>query len=677
MQGDFFGGNKRHQGVRILVCQAVEEKFMHDEDIFVDGQHEYLRAMTYSASLDFVSKICKRFKRADIIFGSEKTVSRQFWRYVGASKPPEHRAMEYQEDAARLGEEIVGFVRQDPSLFERVERGEIRFLVNRGQLSHDKTFIMTGGPAPDKVLQGSSNMSTSGFCSNVESGQLFIGSKVALESALTAFNKAVEHCAPISVSAFRETESEGVAAAVIRDIFSPSPDGGVVTFHEAKSQETPRLTVRILQAPDPKNRVMPDGHKAKQTQAGLVVTVAAATKATETLPAIIKTKREEGPLRVDVSRNGKEIRLGGECWSSSGNHVIHPKVAAHSARKMLAFLDNFSNFPQATKETPFDLWCALTWFFSTPFLKVMRNRAREIGQDVWSYPNHFILLGPSNLGKTTFSKVAMLNMYGHEHIVSRMGKKNERQWVRSEIGSFPYVMDDILGSDLKRETLYPDMVKSEQHTDLAPTFSSTNGDAVGVAPDVRKRAITLWLPFSPIPEDRRNGHLASDAKEAKGEVFRYWHARHSEKISGLSDEMASRGESLPDLFLEVSRSLSEDLKQLCPDFSDRKWLRGISSKDMKRLHLRPFTHELQRWISRNQNKADLVFHGGKSELIMDVRGDKRATDFFANMGPEAARIHTPTSDLAYDVDILEKDYGIIVRRGKTIMGMRKGEITIT
>lgn len=676
MQKDLFGNTPTFANLRILKCQAVEPLAMTEADLFETG-HRRLRVLTYSASLPFLEAIAPRFAEIDVILGSEKVVSRQFAELAGHTRSQEQRGADAETDLGALGAHVSNYVKRHDALFRRVMDGSLRIYVNKGTMSHDKVFIMSDGDKPHRVFQGSANMTLGGFLHNLESGVLFCGDEVAFRDAVSRFEGVLGNCAKLSTVLFEDKTSETVPKAVIEDIFEEIGANATVYFQQADVGD-PDITMRILRMPEVTVKTERGERTTKVTKDGIYISRKAMNRTVETLPALAKQPLEEGTIEVESLRGGREIRVAKDLWSAGGEFTDNAKMAQNDAKKLLAFLDNYTNFPYAKPEAPLDFWCAMIWFFSTPFIPHMRARMRANGLGVWKYPNHFIMLGGHNLGKTTFSEIALKTLYGHAALTSQMGKKAYRQAVRSQIGVYPYVMDDVKNSDFKSAHMFPDMVKSELHEDLAPTFTSSNGDAVGVPPDVRKRAMTIWLPFSPIPEERRNDQLAAAAKTIRGDLFRYWHSRHAESIAALQDDINPRvGETRsPDLLFEVGRSLTREVNALCPEFASRPWLRAPSTREMTYLCFRPFVDTLKRFIRESPDKVVLAEGDHGMELRLDPSDNKRTQDFFKSMSPDSAVIASPMNTIIYSVDVLREDYGITVTLDRGWTGMGKGKIIV-
>lgn len=62
--------------------------------------------------------------------------------------------------------------------------------------------------------------------------------------------------------------------------------------------------------------------------------------------------------------------------------------------------------------------------------------------------------------------------------------------------------------------------------------------------------------------------------------------------------------------------------------------------------------------------------------VNDSVWDKNSHDYFSTMSPQDAIIRSPTGAIIYDAAILRDRYGICAVRERTMMGMKKGVVTL-
>ena len=111
---------------------------------------DHLHAITFSSGINFIYSLLSMFKTADVIFGCEGIMSYSL-----------HEILAYQN---KLIERIrVAQSKSKIDLLEKIDCGNVRFRVARGQLSHEKIYLLSSESGKKRVIIGSANMSYNAF----------------------------------------------------------------------------------------------------------------------------------------------------------------------------------------------------------------------------------------------------------------------------------------------------------------------------------------------------------------------------------------------------------------------------------------------------------------------------------------------------------------------------------
>lgn len=109
-----------------------------------------LHAITFSSGVQFVFRLLEMFQKAEIIFGCETVMSYSL-----------QEIMAYQSKLLeRLRDNMPT---AENNFLNRIDAGEVRLFVARGQLSHEKIYLLSAADGRKRVIMGSANMSYNAF----------------------------------------------------------------------------------------------------------------------------------------------------------------------------------------------------------------------------------------------------------------------------------------------------------------------------------------------------------------------------------------------------------------------------------------------------------------------------------------------------------------------------------
>lgn len=132
------------------------------EDLFAG--YTSLKAITFSSSVEMLLRLAERLDDVEIVFGSERILSKE---HVALAQASQTIAAYGFEDALidhkALVEALSRFLgRAGRQLLDRVVAGSLRFRLLRGRPSHEKLYLLSG-PSGSRVLTGSANLGRAAF----------------------------------------------------------------------------------------------------------------------------------------------------------------------------------------------------------------------------------------------------------------------------------------------------------------------------------------------------------------------------------------------------------------------------------------------------------------------------------------------------------------------------------
>ena len=128
-----------------------------------DGFTE-LQAITFSSSLEMLLRLTERLDTMEIVFGSERILSREHLALAQASQAIQaYGFADALVDHKVLVETLARLLgRSGARLLDRVADGTLRFRLLRGRPSHEKLYLLSG-PSGHRVVTGSANLSLAAF----------------------------------------------------------------------------------------------------------------------------------------------------------------------------------------------------------------------------------------------------------------------------------------------------------------------------------------------------------------------------------------------------------------------------------------------------------------------------------------------------------------------------------
>lgn len=132
------------------------------EELF--SGHNNLKAITFSSSIEFLLRLAERFNDLEVVFGSERILSREHLALTQASQAVQaYGFTDALADQKALTEALSRHLGQlGQNMLERVTAGTLRFRLVRGRPSHEKLYLLAGS-AGHRVVTGSLNLSMAAF----------------------------------------------------------------------------------------------------------------------------------------------------------------------------------------------------------------------------------------------------------------------------------------------------------------------------------------------------------------------------------------------------------------------------------------------------------------------------------------------------------------------------------
>lgn len=477
-----------------------------------------LKAITYSSSVPALLAIADLFEDMEVLFGSERVLTRELEALEAATAAGGHRFVDAVADQKAAIERLLrpALRKGGQPLLRRVRDGSLRFSVLRRAPSHEKLYLLDGGGDARRVVVGSANLSLSALTGK-------------LRETFVAFDDP-EAYAAFSEYAAREAET---ADPVRPDLLVLAAEAGAADLAGRAARATD-AAVEVASLPVPMDRVP----AVRSLEAGLVVVeqprkIVVAAPGAEALREAGRIGAELREMTFDRDRKGATVvtaqgflrawrtlaskpvvresdrvhsaaidlgaglvTLDGDVW-----HEIGRAVGAGEARRDAGLLDaymrSFAGFYGDAAVIQRGYWALAAWLYAAPFAPLLRAAATRHDGETFRYPVVGLVYGQSHGGKSHLSRVLARSMFGiHKELPGREFTTARALGFRDRMASIPLIVDDL--NNRKMTEHLPDLVKADRDfaERYAPILISTNKDVQAVQPELRKRMVVVHVAGS-------------------------------------------------------------------------------------------------------------------------------------------------------------------------------------
>ena len=425
-----------------------------------------LHAITFSSGVKFVFRLLEMFQKAEIIFGCEAVMSYSL-----------QEIMAYQSKLLeRLRDNMSA---AEDNFLNRIDAGEVRLFVARGQLSHEKIYLLSAADGRKRVIMGSANMSYNAFNGKQRENICYMDEEAA-------YNWYYDLFVSLRENSTDEISHSALAVADLADNIDELPVSGTIKVQRALVIEpvldTHKLANNLtpmLPKPDKKNgrlKVIPE----------MIITLKKTVQA-ENIRA--KEQRSEYPqLLVDVS--------GGKVLLNDTELNLQPSAEdlAKDIQLFLRYMDGYSRFHGDYESMQYRYFEFANWFFCSPFMAVMRDMAARFDQNRLPYPVFGLVYGQSKAGKTSFLETLLKMMIGQKpKIAAQEFTRSSIEKLKRTVQGAPIIVDDMVMERFRNhaiETIKTDDFGVAEHLiNYSAVVISANEDVKAVAPEVIRRTV--------------------------------------------------------------------------------------------------------------------------------------------------------------------------------------------
>ena len=521
----------------VVHVEFVEGLRLSWQELF-DG-YDTLCAITYSSDIGFMTKLIEKFNEAEIIFGFSEILS--------------YTLQEIFAYQMKTVERINDTSKNKNALLQRIDNQTLRLWVTRGQISHEKLYLLKGGDKR-RVIIGSANMSAQAFSGRQREKICYMDGAGAYNWYYDSFEDLKEH------SSDEISKKTLMIDGDVQNI-DTLPIAETVMVKKAlviEPQQVHDETRFVMDVRSLAGKMAPSMPKTDKLGKILLMPehIKQTTRRIESARAQEKELRAEFPqLIIDVERqsvslNGRELDLR----PSS-------KDVAHDTRLFLEYMNGYEKLHGDTQLLQKRYFEFAVWFFASPFMAQMRHVALVCNQQLFPYPVFGLLYGQSKAGKTSFLETLLKMMIGQK------SKINAAEFTRSSIDKLkrvvsgvPIIVDDLTSSRFLEhaiETIKNDEFgRVENMTHYPAVVISANEDIKAVAQEITRRTVICRVRAGlKNTEIMKNNLVTRVQKQIGTAFFREYTRRMLERIPDMMNQLKSDDDAGSPDILSVSSEI--------------------------------------------------------------------------------------------------------------------------
>ncbi len=505
--------------------------------------YDTLYAITYSSGTEFIYQLLKLFQNAEIIFGCEAVLSGSV-----------QEIMAYQCRMVERLRDTAGKMKVD--LVSRIDNGTLHMYVARDTLSHEKIYLLSAKDGRKRVIMGSANMSFSAFGAKQRENICYMDDDRAYDWYLDCYQTLRSNSTDeIGRESLLYADSgENLEQLPIAKTIRTQKAIVIQPTQEKKEEVQFALDVKNLAAkfasfvpkPDKKGKVQLSPEKIKTIR----------RKAVEDNERERELRKEYPQLEIDPEN--KTVRLNGKLLD-----LEPPKAEIQNdVRLFLKYMNGYEKFHGDVSGMQRRYYEFANWFFCSPFMACMRDRAIRYNQNLLPYPVYGLVYGQSKAGKTSFLETLLKMMIGQKTKISAPDfTRSSIEGLKRTVRGAPIIVDDLTNARFNQHAIETikndDFGVAERLTHYPAVVISANEDVKAVAPEVIRRTVICRVQAGLTNTEVMSSNIVRPVQRDIGTAFyREYLRRMLESIDGLLEEMEDEAsEKAPDILARSSEIL--------------------------------------------------------------------------------------------------------------------------
>lgn len=434
-----------------------------------------LYAITYSSGMRFINDLLQKFAYAEIIFGFDEVISFNL-----------QEIMAYQLKTIERLKVVSSQTKTD--LLARIENSSLKMYVARQKLSHEKLYLLEAEDGRKRVIMGSANMSRAAFSGRQRENICYIDGERAFDWYKRSFDQ------------LKEMSSDDISVTALK-----LADDGDNT-HEIPVMQTVKVRKAMV--------IEPDTEMKEEIRFGLDVKKLTSKFASYMPKADKKGKILLSPEEVlHTRRRVADANIREKEWRSEYPQMVIEISAAevylndrlldlnptteeikNDVDLFLDYMAGYEKFHGDVVGMQYKYYAFANWFFTTPFMAVMRNMAVKYNQPLLPYPVFGLVYGKSKAGKTSFLETLLKMMIGQKTKMAAPDfTRSTINELKNRVKGAPIIVDDLTQTRFSQHAIETikndDFGVADNNINYPAVVISANEDVRAVSPEVIRRTV--------------------------------------------------------------------------------------------------------------------------------------------------------------------------------------------
>jgi NgoFVII restriction endonuclease. len=558
------GTYKKSNTIDVVKLQYLGAETIGWKDLFSGFNKLY--AITYSSGIGFICELLKNFDYAEIIFGCDEVMTYSI-----------QEVMAYQDKTLEKLRDTSSKFKVD--LNSKIDDGTLKMFVAREKLSHEKIYILEAEDGRKRVVMGSANMSYTAFSGMQRENICYLDGDEAYEWYINCFSELKESSTDnISVSALSVADcADNITELPVMQTIKVRKALVIETNNNLKEDVKFILDVKKLSTAltpfvpkaDKKGKIILSPEKVIHTRR--LISDAAAQE---------KEIRSEYPqLVVDVY--GNNVTLNDMILDlNPSDEEIKNDISL-----FLEYMDGYNRFHGDVSGMQNKYYTFANWFFSSPFMAIMRNMAFKCSQNILPYPVFGLVYGQSKAGKTSFLMTLLQMMIGQKPRISAPDfTRSNIDNLKRTVNGAPIIVDDLTNNRFVQHAI--ETIKNEDFgiSDgliyYPAVVISANEDVKAVSQEITRRTIICHVEAGLTNTETMQSGIVKKVQKNIGTAFyRKYLSIMLDKVPELIEDMKNEDNICAPDILSVSSQVLYELINTYYENSIPEYVRCLSLDD--------------------------------------------------------------------------------------------------
>ena len=609
--------------------------------------YESLYAITFSSGLGFINELLDQFAYAEVIFGSEQTLSRGLKDILAFQ--------EHLIETIRSGEKGI-----KEKMITRIREKTARFYVAEKVMSHEKIYLLSGGDGRKRVVFGSANMSFNAFSGKQRENISFIEGDRAYDYYFEVYEG-------LKKESTDEISDKAIEVADLDEYLDELPfskkvrQDGFVTIETQPDEEVRFILDTNIKA----DKLAPLMPKQDKKSKRMMVSH-------DDIMKIRRLRKEEIVKEKDLRSEYPQLEINideGKVTLNDKQMDLSPSQQdiQNDVQLFKRYMDGYTKFHGEVVDLQNRYYEFANWFFCSPFMAVMRDMAARYEQNKLPYPVFGLLYGQSKAGKTTFLETLLKMMIGQKpKLAAPDFTRTSIENLKRTVKGAPIIVDDLTNTRFGQhavETIKNDDFGIAEHmTNYSAVVISANEDVKAVAPEIVRRTVICRVQAGLTNTEVMKDNIVRNVHQRIGTAFYREYLRRMidvvrDLLETLKDEEA---DSAPDILQKSSVVIKEIFSKYCeqlPAYVRELTLEDYFSEKVTSKHATSTIRNAWR-----TNKGAFKIDSRNNELRYNTGATYEAERLMKEL-PENLEPRKVRDDIIMNLDAAREFFGLKFKKG--------------